>query len=146
MTAVRPHGFTRSVGPTRPYAGRVAAANRQPGRVGSIAGAARRQPNRVGSTTGRNRVSDPRASTAANRQSFVKNHASERHDANNWHRDWDKHRSHFHQGHVFVFIDGFWWGLSPAYFPWDYYPYAYDDYPYDYSGNPYNYYDYSPSD
>ena len=50
MTAVRPHGFTPSVGQsTRPYAGRVAAANRQPGRIGSIASAARPQPNRVGS-------------------------------------------------------------------------------------------------
>ena len=152
MTAVRPHGFTRSVGPTRPYAGRVAAANRQPGRVGSIAGAARRQPNRVGSTTGRNRVSDPRASTAANRQSFVRNHASERHDANNWHRDWDRHHSHFDHNRVFVFVDGFWWGLYPS----DYDPYyAYGDYPDDYSGyypydsnyssgNPYDYYNYSP--
>jgi His-Xaa-Ser repeat protein HxsA len=55
---------------------------------------------------------------------------------------------------VFVFVDGFWWGL----YPWDYYPYyAYDyGYPYDYngyspydysgdySGNPYSYYNYSP--
>src|SRR5439155_895861 len=81
---------------------------------GHIAGAARRQPNRVGSTTGRNRVSDPRASTAANRQSFVRNHASERHDANNWHRDWDRHHSHFDHNRVFVFVDGFWWGLYPS--------------------------------
>jgi His-Xaa-Ser repeat protein HxsA len=58
---------------------------------------------------------------------------------------------------VFVFVDGFWWGL----YPWDYYPYyaydygyPYDDYgnpyygnPYDYgysSGNPYSYYNYYP--
>jgi His-Xaa-Ser repeat protein HxsA len=53
---------------------------------------------------------------------------------------------------VFVFIDGFWWGL----YPWDYYPnyaygypYDYDNsYPYDsYNGYPYSYYDSSyPSD
>src|ERR1700730_10365974 len=79
MTAVRPHGFTPSVGRnTSPYVGRSAAANRQPGRVGSTATAARRQPNRVGSIAGRNRVSDPRTATAANRQSFVRNHSSER--------------------------------------------------------------------
>jgi putative peptidoglycan binding protein len=89
---------------------------------------------------------------AANGQSFVKNHASERHDANNWHRNWDRHRAHFHNNRVFVFIDGFWWGL----YPWDYYPYYaygypydyYDSYPYDYyNGYPYSYYDsYYPSD
>jgi hypothetical protein len=167
MTAVRPHGFTPSVGrPTRPNAGRVAAANRQPGRVGSITTAAprqpnrvgsitttaRRQPNRVGSIAGRNRVSDQRTSTAANRQSFLRNRASERHDANNWHRDWDRHHAHFDHNRVFVFVNGFWWGL----YPWDYYPYyANGYYPYDYSGyypydsdyssgNPYEYYNYSP--
>jgi His-Xaa-Ser repeat protein HxsA len=101
------------------------------------------QLNRADSVAGRNRVSDPRTSTAAkrqtvaNRQSFVKNHASERHDSN-WHRDWDRHHSHFHHNKVFVFIGGFWWGLDP----WDYYPYAYDyGYPYDNYGYPsdYNY-------
>jgi His-Xaa-Ser repeat protein HxsA len=101
------------------------------------------QPNRAGSVAGRNRGSDLRTSTAAkrqtvaNRQSFVKNHASERHDSN-WHRDWDRHHSHFHHDKVFVFIGGFWWGLDP----WDYYPYAYDyGYPYDNYGYPsdYNY-------
>lgn len=147
MTAVRPHGFTRPVGRyTSPYAGRAAVANRQPGRVGSIATSARRQPNRAGSIAGRNRASDPRTSTAANRQSFVRNHASERHDANNWHRDWDRHHSHFDHNRVFVFVDGFWWGLDPGYYPWEYDPY-YDngDYPYNSSyGNPYDYYNYSP--
>jgi len=147
MTAVRPHGFTRPVGRyTSLYTGRAAAANRQPGRVGSIATAARRQPNRVGSIAGRNRVSDPRTSTAANRQSFVRNHASERHNANNWHRDWDRHRAHFDHNRVFVFVDGFWWGLDSGYYPWAYYPYYdYGDYPdSSYYGNPYDYYNYSP--
>ena len=162
MTAVRPHGFTPSVGwSTRPNAGTVAAANRQPARIGSIATAANRQPARVGSIAtaagrqpdrvgsniaGRNRVSDPRTSTAANRQSFVRNHASERHDANNWHRDWDRHHSHFDHNRVFVFVNGFWWGLDPGYYPGAYYPYYdYGDYPYNsYYGNPYDYYNYSP--
>jgi Putative peptidoglycan binding domain len=148
MTAVRPHGFTRSVGRyTNPYVGQAAVANRQPGRVGSLTTAARRQPNRVGSNAvGRNRVSDPRTSTAANRRSFVRNHASERHDANNWHRDWDRHHAHFDHNRVFVFVDGFWWGLDPGYYPWDYDPYYdYGDYPYNsYYGNPYDYYNYSP--
>ena len=167
MSAVRPSAFARPVGrSTSPYVGRSAAVTRQPNRVSSIAArsratdpristAANRQPNRVGSIAGRNRVSDPRTSTAAKRQSFVRNHASERHDGN-WHRDWDRHRSHFHNGKVFVFIGGLWWGLDPwlyPYYAYDYYPYddygynPYDysyGYPSDYSANPYDYYNYSP--
>jgi hypothetical protein len=90
--------------------------------------------------TGRNRVSDPRVSNTRNRE-FVRNHAAERHDGN-WHRDWDRHHAHFHHNRVFVFVDGFWWGL----YPWDYYPYYAYGYPYDYYGDyPYNYSGY-PSD
>jgi hypothetical protein len=167
MTAVQPRGFTRSVGrPASPYIGRFAAATRQPTRINStamrsrasdprISTAANRQPNGVGSITGRNRPSDARASTAANRQttasrqSFVKNHASEHHDAN-WHRDWDRHHAHFHNHKVFVFVNGFWWGLDPSFYPYYGYDSGYpDDYygynPYDYSyGNPYDYYNYYP--
>jgi Putative peptidoglycan binding domain len=169
---VRAHGFTASANrPTARIAGstspiksqqdRAALLTRQNTRVAnSQVAATNRQPSRTGAMAGRNRVSDPRASNAANRQSFVKNHAAERHDANNWHRDWDRHRAHFHNNRVFVFVNGFWWGL----YPWDYYPYyaygyPYDDYnsyPYDdyngypsdsYSGYPYSYYDSSyPSD
>jgi hypothetical protein len=71
----------------------------------------------------------------ANRKAFA------RHDSG-WHRDWDRHRAHFDHGHVFVFVDGFWWGF----YPWDYYPYygyGYGYYPYDYSyGYPYDYGEY----
>lgn len=87
-------------------------------------------------------------SHAAPSQSFVKNHAREWHAAN-WHRDWDKHHAHFHRNRVFVFIDGFWWGL----YPWDYYPYLAYAYPYGYDYGslyaPYNGYypyDYYQSD
>jgi hypothetical protein len=75
--------------------------------------------------------------TAADRQAFVRNHASERRDTN-WHRDWDRHHAHFHHNKVFVFIGGFWWGLDP----WWYYPYYAYDYPYDYYGYPYYGYPY----
>ena len=109
------------------------------GRVAPVS----RQQNRVNSAVGQKRVTKSPISTAANRQSFVRNHAFARHDGS-WHRDWDKHHAHFDHGHVFVFVGGFWWGL----FPWDYYPY-YGDYPYDnsydYSGDPYDGADYSPS-
>jgi hypothetical protein len=112
---------------------------------------ANRQPNRMGTIAGRNQVSNPRNSTAGNRQSFLKNHAFEHHDGN-WHRDWDKRHAHFDHNRVFVFVNGFWWGLYPS----DYYPYyasGYDpydsngSYPYDSSGYPYDYYGgYYPND
>ena len=159
MSAVRSRGFASSASrTTSPNTSRGTAVNRQSNRVGSNTTAARRQPDHVSSMAGRNRVSEPGVSNARNRE-FLKNHASERHDANNWHRGWDRHHSHFHNNRVFVFVGGFWWGL----YPWDYYPYyaydygyPYDDYgnpyydygnPYDYgysSGNPYSYYNYSP--
>jgi hypothetical protein len=116
--------------------------------VGRLA-AVNRQSNRMNSAVGQKRLMNPRLSTAENRQSFVKNHAFARHDGN-WHRDWDKHHAHFDHGRVFVFVNGFWWGL----YPWDYYPYygysygsypydyLYDD-PYDYSAYPYSGYGYS---
>ena len=60
-------------------------------------------------------------------------HISERHNAANWHSNWDRRHSHFFHNRFFVFDDGFWFGLDPGFFPWDYYPYyAYDYYPYDY--------------
>jgi hypothetical protein len=60
-------------------------------------------------------------------------HISERHSAASWHNDWDRRHSHFFHNRFFVFDDGFWFGLDPGFFPWDYYPYyAYDYYPYDY--------------
>jgi Putative peptidoglycan binding domain len=59
-------------------------------------------------------------------------HIAERHDAN-WHRDWDRRHAHFDHDRFFVFEDGFWFGLDPGFYPWDYLPYyAYDYYPYDY--------------
>ena len=129
MSAVRPRGFTGSVArSTTPLVGSRTAITRP--------------SNRVGSTAGRNRVSDPRISRPANRGSLNTNHAFARHDAN-WHHDWDKRRAHFDDGHVFVFINGFWYGF----YPWDYLPYyGYDGYPYDYYGDPYDYSDYYPYD
>jgi len=156
--AVAPRGFPNSVARSRsPYVGRSAAATRQqPNSVSSIAAsratnprvsnAANRQPNRAGSVAARNQASDRRTSTAAQGQSFVRNHASERHDAN-WHRDWDRHHAHFHDHKVFVFIGGLWWGLTPAFYSdyaSGYYPYDSSDYS---DNNPYDYYGYyNPSE
>src|SRR6266496_5124184 len=59
-------------------------------------------------------------------------HIAERHEAN-WHHDWDRRHAHFFHNRFFVFDDGFWFGLDPGFYPWDYLPYYADDYyPYDY--------------
>jgi hypothetical protein len=105
----------------------------------------------MGTIAGRNRVSNPRNVTAANRQSFLRNHAFAHHDGN-WHRNWDKRHAHFDHNRVFVFVNGFWWGLYPGdYYPYyasDYYPDDYSgSYPYSSSGYPYDYYGgYYPND
>src|SRR6266853_698959 len=60
-------------------------------------------------------------------------HIAERHNGNWWHRDWDRRHAHFFHNRFFVFDNGFWFGLDPGFFPWDYLPYYADDYyPYDY--------------
>ena len=124
MSAVRQYGFAGSASrPTTTYAVRRPTVNHQADRVGSMA-----------RTSG---VRNSRVSTESNRQSFIKNHAFARHDAN-WHHDWDRRHVHFDHGHVFVFTDGFWWGLDPGLYPFDD---SYGSYPYDYNyGYPYSYY------
>ena len=101
------------------------------------------QQNSAGSVARQNtRVGNSQMAAAAVRRAIANHNVLARHDAS-WHRDWDKHRAHFHNRVVFVFIDGFWWALSPAYFPWDSYSYYADsDYPYNDYDNPYDYYDY----
>lgn len=116
-----------------------------------------RQQNRPAASTRQNmRISHAQSANSV-RKAMANHRVFARHDGS-WHHDWDKHRAHFDHGHIFVFIDGFWWGL----YPWDYYPYyaygsypsdsyGYDDYPYDssdaYNQNPYSYYNgYAPSD
>src|SRR5713101_5952230 len=113
-----------------------------------------RQQNRSASLTRQNMRTSNAQSSAAVRRAMANHRVFARHDGN-WHHDWDRHHAHFDHGHVFVFTDGFWWGL----YPWDYYPYdaygsypsdyygypnGYDDYPYDssdsYTQNPYSYY------
>jgi Putative peptidoglycan binding domain len=149
MSQARPRAFTRPTSSSRnPSVSRVANANRRPSRLGSTTG--RNQPitsnarrtstisdrqNRAATLTRQNaRISNSQASRAVQRA--VANHrVADRHDGN-WHRDWDKHRAHFHDNLVFVFVGGSWWGL----YPWDYYPYYGYGYPYDYYyGYPYDY-------
>jgi hypothetical protein len=113
-----------------------------------------RQQNRPASLTRPNMTTSNTQSSAAVRKAMANHRVFARHDGN-WHHDWDKHRAHFDHGHVFVFTDGFWWGLYPAdYYPYDAYgsypsdyydyPYGYNDYPYDspdsYTQDPYSYY------
>ena len=108
-----------------------------------------RQQNRSASLTRQTMRASNAQSSAAVRRAIDNHRVFARHDGN-WHRDWDRHRAHFDHGHVFIFTDGFWWGL----YPWDYPYYAYgsdpsdydgyEDYPYDssdsYTQDPYSYY------
>ena len=97
-----------------------------------------RQQNRSASLTRQNMRASNAQSSAAVRRAMANHRVFARHDGN-WHHDWDRHRAHFDHGHVFVFTDGFWWGL----YPWDYYPYdTYGSYPSDYYGYPYGSEDY----
>jgi hypothetical protein len=123
--AVRTYQFSgRANQSTRSYAGRNATVTRQ--------------QNRSASLTRQNMRTSTAQSSAAVRRAIDNHRVFARHDGN-WHRDWDRHRAHFDHGHVFVFTDGFWWGL----YPWDYYPYYdYGSYPSDYYGDPYGYNDY----
>jgi len=63
-----------------------------------------------------------------------------------WHRDWDRNREHWWNGHCCRFVNGFWVVFDVGFYPWwpDGYPYGYPYYGY----YPYNYYPsdyYSPS-
>jgi hypothetical protein len=115
------------------------------GRNVAVAG----QQNRPASLTKQNMRTSNTQSSAAVRKAMANHRVFARHDGN-WHHDWDKHHAHFDHGHVFVFTDGFWWGL----YPWDYYPYdAYSSYPsdsygdfYGYNDSSYGSYDYNPQD
>jgi hypothetical protein len=100
-----------------------------------------RPQNRSASLTNQNMRTSNAQSSAAVRRAMANHRVFARHDGN-WHHDWDRHRAHFDHGHVFVFTDGFWWGL----YPWDYNPYyAYGSDPSDYYGYPYGSEDY-PND
>src|SRR5437773_5896055 len=128
------HAFTQQTPnrSTTQYTGSRATVTHQQNRAPSAA----RQDSRIGKS---------QMTTAAVRWAIA-NYNVARHDAN-WHHDWDKHRFHHHNSLVFVFLDGFWWGLSPAYFPWDYYPYYVNgSYPYDYYDYPYDSYPYNYDD
>lgn len=66
------------------------------------------------------------------------NHVVAQHSAN-WHRDWDRGRDHFFQGHRARFVNGSWFifDFDPW---WDWYPYDYYSYyPYGYGYGPYSY-------
>jgi hypothetical protein len=70
-----------------------------------------------------------------------RNHVVGQHSAN-WHRDWDRRRDHWWQGHRCRFVNGSWFIFDTGFYPWwpDWYPYDYYSY-YSYSYNPGYYYD-----
>jgi len=93
------------------------------------------QPSHVPATSNRRTINSRPQTVQARRPTLNgrTDHIAERHDASNWHHDWDRRHAHFSHNRFFVFDNGFWFGLDAGFFPWDYYPYyAYDYYPYDY--------------
>src|SRR6266550_1321156 len=128
-------GSRTSAARTYQFSGRGNQSMKSPaGRNATIA----RQQNRPASLTRQNMRTSNAQSAAAVRNAMANHWVFARHDGN-WHHDWDRHHAHFDHGHIFVFTDGFWWGL----YPWDYYPYGdYSSYPSDSYGDPYGYNDY----
>jgi hypothetical protein len=93
------------------------------------------QPSRTSATSNRRTINSRPQAVQTRRPTLNgrTDHIAERHQATNWHHDWDRRHAHFFHNRFFVFDDGFWFGLDDGFFPWDYYPYyAYDYYPYDY--------------
>jgi hypothetical protein len=77
--------------------------------------------------------------------SAARDHVFARRTAN-WHRDWDRHRDHWWQGHRCRFVNGEWSIFDLGFYPWSSYGYPYDYYPDDYYAESYsgadpNYYD-----
>jgi hypothetical protein len=66
-----------------------------------------------------------------------------------WHRDWDRRRDHFWNGHRCRFVNGEWFIYDTGFYPYDY-GYPYDYYPYAYDPGVYeddaNYYSQSAYD
>ncbi len=67
-----------------------------------------------------------------------RNHVAARQSAN-WHRDWDRGRDHWWNGHHCRFINGSWVIFDLGFYPWWPYWYPYDYYPYDYYPYSYSY-------
>ena len=102
--------------------------------AGQLRAPIRRSPSITSMQRGTNSSTARQLQTPGQRRGFnsIMAHVAERHGGN-WHNDWDRRHAHFEHNRFFVFVDGFWCGLDPGFFPWDYYPYyAYDYYPYDY--------------
>jgi His-Xaa-Ser repeat protein HxsA len=52
-----------------------------------------------------------RSGRTAARSNF-NGHTAERHNAENWHREWDRQRSHYSDGRYYVYEDGYWYGTD----------------------------------
>jgi len=67
-----------------------------------------------------------------------RNHVAAQRSAN-WHRDWDRGRDHWWNGHHCRFINGSWVIFDVGFYPWWPYSYPYDYYPYGSYADPYSY-------
>ena len=128
----RQPNFSGRVGrPVTPSIGARTAANRPQNRFNSTRNPFGQRPTAASNRAASSAARSP--GTAAHpRLNGRTDHIAERHDAN-WHHDWDRRHAHFDHDRFFVFNNGFWFGLDPGFYPWDYLPYsAADYYPYDY--------------
>src|SRR4029077_10047025 len=81
------------------------------------------RPNHVVTSSGSRPGSRPVQTSQGSMLNGRTDHVAERHNSN-WHTDWDRRHAHFFHNRFFVFDNGFWFGLDPGFFPWDYYPYS----------------------
>ena len=42
-------------------------------------------------------------------------HNAERYNAEDWHRDWDRHHGHYYNGRYYLYEDGYWYGTDYGY-------------------------------
>ncbi len=96
--------------------------------------------NRAGERNGAVGNRDGQVRSGNNLPADWRNHIAGQRSAD-WHRDWDRNRDHFWNGHRCRFVDGSWFIFDFG-FPW--YPYGYpydyyadDYYPYQYDGGVY---------
>jgi Putative peptidoglycan binding domain len=92
--------------------------------------------NRVGKHNGAGRSHGSQVRNGNNLPPNWQNHVAGQRSAS-WHRDWDRNRDHFWNGHRCRFVDGSWFIFDLGFFPWYPYGYPYDYYAYDYY--PYQY-------
>jgi hypothetical protein len=64
-----------------------------------------------GSNGSRNSSAEGKSETRSER-SDSHGHNAERYNAEDWHRDWDRHHGHYYDGRYYLYEDGYWYGTE----------------------------------